>query len=409
MTISLPPQGFDFTDPAVYENRVPHEEFLALRKNAPVYWVEQPAEARAGFLGTGYWVVSRHADVLAVSKDSTNYSTWENGAIIRFPSDMTREQVELQRVMVVNQDPPDHTRLRNIINRGFTPRAVGGLTEMLERRAQTIVAEALVKGSGNFVEDVAAELPLQAIADLLGVPQEDRHKLFHWSNQMLAFDDPEIPGDPTAASIEILGYFMAMAEDRMANPRNDIVTKLVQGDAEGNALTADEFGYFTILLTVAGNETTRTAITHGMNAFLDNPGQWELYKRERPATAVDEIIRWATPVTAFQRTALNDVEVGGQLVRKGERVGLFYASSNFDDAVFKDPYTFDITRDPNPHLAFGGHGAHYCLGANLARLEVEIMFNALADVLPDINKAGEARRLRHAWVNGIKDLPVNYK
>lgn len=408
MTTPLP-TGFDLTDPEIYEQRVPHEEFLALRQNAPVHWIDQVPEARAGMIGDGYWAVSRHADVLAVSKDSHNYSTWENGAIIRFPADMTREQVELQRVMVVNQDPPDHTRLRNIINRGFTPRAIGELRDALEARAIRIVNEAREKGSGNFVSDVAAELPLQAIADLLGVPQDDRYKLFEWSNIMMAFDDPDIEGDPTEASVELLSYFMAMAEDRAAHPRDDIVTRLVQGDADGNALTADEFGYFVILLTVAGNETTRTATTHGMNAFFDNPDQWELFKRERPATAVDEIIRWATPVTVFQRTALNDVEIGGQTVRKGDRLGLFYGSANFDESVFDAPYRFDIRRDPNPHLAFGGHGAHYCLGANLARLEVGLIFDAIADVLPDISKSGEPRRLRHAWVNGIKDLPVLYR
>lgn len=408
-TIAGIPAGFDFTDPSIYAERVPHEEFHTMRTTAPVCWIDQPPEAHAGLIGDGYWAISRHADILTVSKDSKNYSTHENGAIIRFAADMTREQVEATRAMVVNQDPPDHTRLRNIISRGFTPRAVGALHDALQARALTIVEEAKEKGSGNFVEDIAAELPLQAIADLLGVPQEDRHKIFNWSNQMLAFDDPEYGQDPTAASAEILGYFMAMAEDRKASPRKDIVSKLVKGDAQGNALTADEFGFFTILLSVAGNETTRNAITHGMNAFFDNPDQWELYKRERPASAVDEIIRWATPVTVFQRTALTDVTIGGQSIPKGDRIGLFYGSANFDERVFTDPHSFDVLRDPNPHLAFGGHGAHYCIGANLARVEVGIIFNVIADLLPDIRKAGEPRRLRHAWINGIKDLPANYR
>jgi cholest-4-en-3-one 26-monooxygenase len=163
------------------------------------------------------------------------------------------------------------------------------------------------------------------------------------------------------------------------------------------------------MLTVAGNETTRNAITHGMNAFLDHPDQWELWKAERPETMVDEVIRWATPVTSFQRTALNDVRVGDVEVERGQRVGLFYASANFDDSVFDDPFRFDITRDPNPHVAFGGHGAHYCIGANLARLEVKVMFETLADLVPDIAKVGEPRRLRSGWINGIKDLQVAYR
>jgi len=202
---------------------------------------------------------------------------------------------------------------------------------------------------------------------------------------------------------------MAMADDRRKNPQDDLVTKLITADVDGHALGDDEFGYFTIILTVAGNETTRNAITHGMNAFFENPDQWELYKRERPECAVDEIIRWATPVSVFQRTALNDVEVGGQQVKKGERVGLFYASANFDTDVFDDPHRFDITRSPNPHLSFGGHGAHYCIGANLARMEVDLIFNAIADIMPDISKAAEPRRLRHAWINGIKELRVDYR
>jgi cholest-4-en-3-one 26-monooxygenase len=346
--------------------------------------------------------------VLEVSKNSADFSTYENGAIIRFAADMTREQVEATRELMINHDPPDHTRLRSIISRGFTPRAVSLLQENLEVRTERILHEAKAKGSGDFIADVAAELPLQVIADLLGVPQEDRHKIFDWSNQMMIFDDPEFGQDPSVASAELLAYFMALAEERKATPRNDIVTKLVNGDAQGNELTADEFGFFVILLSVAGNETTRTAIAHGMNAFLDHPEQWELYKAERPATTVDEIVRWATPVTAFQRTTLNDVVVGGQPIPKGDRVGLFYASANFDEAVFTDPYRFDILRDPNPHLAFGGHGAHYCIGANLARAEIDVIFNAIADIVPRIRKTREPRRLRHPWVNALKDLPVAY-
>jgi cholest-4-en-3-one 26-monooxygenase len=411
MSSTVVPEGFDFTHPPLLEKGIPHEQFLALRMNAPVHWVEQSPGSYDGMStdsGSGYFAVSAHADVAAVSKNSKDFSTFENGAIIRFSEGMEREQVELQRMIMINQDPPEHTATRHIVSRGFTPRAIGQLEEVMVQRAELIVKDALTKGEGNFVEDVAAELPLQAIADLLGVPQEDRHKLFHWSNQMLASDDPDIEGEPDVAAAEILGYSMMMAADRKANPRDDIVTKLVHADKEGRGLTDDEFGYFVILLTVAGNETTRNAITHGMNAFLDNPDQWELWKRERPATMVDEVIRWASPISVFQRTALTDIDVGGVPVKKGQRVGLFYASANYDYSVFEDPHTFNILRDPNPHVAFGGHGAHYCIGANLARQEVRVIFDALADHAPDITKLEEPRRLRHAWVNGIKDLQVKY-
>jgi len=404
------PVGFDPTDPDLCLAGIPHEHLLELRRTAPVWWVDQPPESRAGFDGTtGFWAISKHADVSAVSRNSKDFSSQENGAIIRFAPDMTREQVELQSIMVINQDPPDHTKLRQIISRGFTPRSINGLHDVLQERADAIVDDAIAKGSGDFVSEVAAELPLQAIADLIGVPQEDRRKLFDWSNTMMSYDDPEFVDGPDIAAAEILGYAMGLAEQRKQDPRDDIITKLITADVDGHGqLTEDEFGYFFIMLVVAGNETTRNAITHGMNAFFSNPDQWELWKSQRPATMVDEVIRWATPVTVFQRTALNDVMVGDQLVKEGERVGLYYASANHDEDVFTNPDVFDITRDPNPHLAFGGHGAHYCIGANLARLEVQIMFDTIADRMPDIAQLGEARRLRHGWINGIKELPVKY-
>ncbi len=405
---ALPP-GFDPTDPSLNQERIPLDEFMLARKTAPVFWVDQAPEACAGFDDGGFWAVSRHADISAISKDSKNFSAAENGVIIRFASDMTRDQVELQGVMLVNKDAPDHTKMRQIISRGFTPRAIGKLHDILVERADKIVTDALAKGSGDFVEDIAAELPLQAIADLLGVPQEDRSKLFSWSNQMLSYDDPDVEGDSAIAAAEILGYSMMLADERRKEPKDDIITKLISESDDGyGTLSDDEFGFFVILLAVAGNETTRNAITHGMMAFFNDPDQWELWKNERPSTMVDEAIRWATPVSSFQRTALNDVEVGGQLVKKGQRVGIFYASGNHDEEVFEDSMTFDIKRDPNPHLAFGGHGAHYCIGANLARLEVEIMFNAIADKLPGIAPNGDHKRLRSAWINGIKELPVKY-
>jgi len=407
-TAEILPPGFDPTDPFLCEENIPLEQFLELRQTAPVWWVEQEPGARAGFNDTGYWAVSKHADVAAVSKNSKDFSSAENGAIIRFGPDMTRDQIELQQIMLINQDPPVHTRTRQLISRGFTPRSINALHDVLIGRANTIIDAALEKGEGDFVEEVAAELPLQAIADLLGVPQEDRRKLFDWSNQMLAQDDPEYGGQPDVAAAEILGYAMEMAADRRENPQDDIITKLVHADMDGEKLGEDEFGYFVIMLAVAGNETTRNAITHGMNAFFDHPDQWELFKKERPKTATDEIIRWATPVSVFQRTALNDVIVGEQEVKKGQRVGIFYASGNHDEDVFDKPGDFNIMRDPNPHLAFGGHGAHYCIGANLARLEVEVMFNAIADRMPDITKTGDPIRLRHGWINGIKHLPVTY-
>ncbi len=408
MAVPQLPEGFDVNDPDMTSHRVPRAEYDELRRAAPIWWQAQP-RGRDGFDDDGHWVLTRHADVKEVSRNDAAFSTYENTAIIRFNEGIAREQIDMQRVILLNMDAPQHTRMRSIISRGFTPRAVNNLREALDARAKNIVQTALASGAGEFVRDVACELPLQAIAELLGVPQEDRGKIFEWSNRMVSYDDPDFdPDDGATASFEMLSYFMAMAEDRKATPANDIVTKLVTADIDGQELTSDEFGFFTILLSVAGNETTRNAISHGMVAFMEHPEQWELFKRERPETAADEIVRWSTPVLVFQRTAKEDVVVGGQQINAGQRVGLYYAAANFDPDVFDDPYTFDITRDPNPHLGFGGTGAHYCIGANLARMEISLIFNAIADHLPDISLLGDPKRLRSGWLNGIKELPVSY-
>jgi cholest-4-en-3-one 26-monooxygenase len=401
------PDGFDFTDPDLYQNRIPIEEFAELRRTAPVWWNAQPHNL-AGFGDDGYWVVTRHAEVKEVSRHSDVYSSAENTAIIRFNPDMTRDKIEAQRLIMLNIDPPHHSKVRGIVSRGFTPKAVSRLKDTLAERAERIVTTAREQGGGDFVTQVACELPLQAIAELLGIPQDDRHKVFDWSNQMVAYDDPEYSINPEAASAELLGYAWAMAEARKKCPMDDIVTTLVNADIEGTALGSDEFGFFVLLLAVAGNETTRNAISHGMHAFLTHPEEWERYKAERPATTADEIVRFSTPVMSFQRTATQDTVLGGVEIKKGQRVGMFYSSANFDTDVFADPHRFDITRDPNPHLGFGGTGAHYCVGANLAKVEIDLIFNAIADHMPDIRAEADPRRLRSGWLNGIKELRVSY-
>ncbi|SFQ09887.1 cholest-4-en-3-one 26-monooxygenase [Amycolatopsis arida] len=407
MSTPLLPTGFDFTDPDLYATRLPLEEFALLRRTAPVWWNPQPHN-KAGFRDDGFWVVTRLEDVKTISKDCELFSSREKTAIIRFDESMTEDVLDVNRLMMVNMDPPQHTKLRRIVSKGFTPRAIGRLENALRERAERIAHEARRKGSGDFVNDVACELPLQAIAELLGIPQQDRRKIFDWSNQMIGYDDPEYDVEPVAASTELIGYAWNMAEDRRKCPMDDIVTKLVHADVDGESLSSDEFGFFVILLAVAGNETTRNAITHGMKALLDHPEQWELYKEQRPKTAPDEIVRWATPVVAFQRTATADTELGGQHIRKGDRVGMFYSSANFDPEVFDEPKRFDVLRDPNPHVGFGGTGAHYCLGANLARLEIDLMFNAIADAMPNIREVAPPVRLRSGWLNGIKHYEVSY-
>ncbi|MFF4485420.1 cytochrome P450 [Streptomyces sp. NPDC001544] len=402
------PDGFDFTDPDLLHHRVPLPEFAELRQAEPVRWIPQ-RHGLAGFADDGYWAVTRHADVKYVSTHPEIFSSYLNTAIIRFTEHMRREAIDAQRLILLNMDPPEHTRVRQIIQRGFTPRSIRALEDRLRARAEAIVAAAGARsGPFDFVTQVACELPLQAIAELIGIPQDDRAKIFDWSNKMIAYDDPEYAiteeiGQESAA--ELIAYAMNMATDRKRCPAQDIVTTLVAAEHEGN-LNSDEFGFFVLMLAVAGNETTRNAITHGMHAFLTHPEQWDLYKRERPSTAAEEIVRWATPVNSFQRTAAQDTELGGKQIRKGDRVGLFYASANHDPEVFTDPGAFDITRDPNPHLGFGGGGPHYCLGKSLAVLEIDLIFNAIADAMPDLRLAADPRRLRSAWINGVKELRV---
>ncbi|MEU0055021.1 cytochrome P450 [Streptomyces sp. NPDC006334] len=403
------PDGFDFTDPDLLQHHVPLPELAELRRAEPVRWIPQSGNV-AGFQDEGYWAVTRHADVRYVSTHPELFSSTVNTAIIRFNEHIRRDSIDAQRLILLNMDPPEHTRVRQIVQRGFTPRSIRALEQRLRDRAGDIVAAAReLDGPFDFVTSVACELPLQAIAELIGIPQGDRTKIFDWSNKMIAYDDPEYAiteevGAQSAA--ELISYAMTMAAARKQCPAHDIVSTLVAAEDQGN-LNSDEFGFFVLMLAVAGNETTRNAITHGMHAFLTHPEQWELYKRERPSTAAEEIVRWATPVFAFQRTATQDTELGGRTIRKGERVGLFYASANHDPEVFDRPDAFDVTRDPNPHLGFGGGGPHFCLGKSLAVLEIDLIFNAIADAMPGLRLVGDPRRLRSAWINGVKELRVS--
>lgn len=402
------PPGFDFTDPDIYAERLPVAELAEMRRSAPIWWNEQPL-GKGGFDDGGFWVVTKHKDIKEISLRSDIFSSLEKTALPRYKDGTAGEQVDRGKFVLLNMDAPQHTRLRKIVSRAFTPRAVERLRDDLNDRARRIVAAAATEGAGDFVEQVSSELPLQAIAGLMGVPQEDRKKLFHWSNQMVGDQDPEFAeNDAINSSVELIMYGMQMAANRAKNPRQDLVTTLVQADVDGHKLSEDEFGFFVILLAVAGNETTRNSITQGMMAFTDYPDQWELYKTERPITTADEIVRWATPVTSFQRTALQDYELSGVQVKRGQRVVMFYRSANFDEDVFDDPFSFNILRDPNPHVGFGGTGAHYCMGANLARMTIDLIFNAIADQVPDLTSQGKPERLRSGWLNGIKHWQVDY-
>jgi cholest-4-en-3-one 26-monooxygenase len=385
-----------------------HEMFKVLREQQPVHWSDEPD-------GPGFWSITKHADLQMVNRDTTTFSS-EVGGTQRI--DIGSSGFDTRGVMLVDTDPPRHTRYRRLVNKGFTPRMINLLEQHLRYRAELIVDEVIERGGCEFVEDLAAELPLQAIAEIMGVPQEDRRLMFDWSNTMIGAQDPEYqdpddPEKPMKAAAEIFAYANQLAEARRSDPRDDIVTILINAEIEGEQLSELEFDMFMLLLTVAGNETTRNATSAGMHAMLSNPDQLaQLVARADDtayvSTAIDEVLRWATPVLHFRRTATVDTEVRGQEIAAGDKLLIWHISANRDEEVFADPFTFDIERTPNEHVAFGGGGAHYCLGANLAKLEIEIIFSEILSRMPDITQAGEMEPLRSNFIGGVKHLPVTF-
>jgi cholest-4-en-3-one 26-monooxygenase len=397
----------DLLDRDRFTEGIPHEWFTWLRANDPVHRHAEPG-------GDGFWVVTRYEDIVAANRDATSFSSAQDrGGVVTLEGPVAPiEGQEMAGNMMLFMDPPDHTRYRKLVNRGFTPRMIAALEEHLRDLTVRIIEDAIAKRDCDFVVDVAAELPLEVIAELLGVPQEDRFKLFDWSNRMVGSEDPEYQVSDEHvmnAQIEMFMYAQALAEQRRADPEPDIVTTLLNAEVDGDSLSEMDFNLFFMLLSVAGNETTRNAIAHGMNAFLEHPDQWELLVSDPTAhidTAVEELLRWASPVLFFRRNCTRDTELGGKLIRAGDKISLWYISGNRDESVFDEPFRFDITRDPNPHIAFGGGGPHFCLGAQLARLEIKLLFRELAARVPRLEALGAPDRLRSNFIGGIKHLPL---
>jgi cholest-4-en-3-one 26-monooxygenase len=375
----------------------PHDQFAWLRANSPVHWHEGEP---------GFWAVTRYEDVIHVSRRSDLFSSHRKLALFE---ELSEEQIALQRLMMLNQDPPEHTRRRSLVNRGFTPRTIGAL----EQHIRDICDDLLDKCSGeiDFVTEVAAPLPLYVICELLGAPVADRDKVFAWSNRMIGSQDPDYASSPeegSSAAMEVYAYANQLAAQRRANPRDDIVTKLLQSDENGETLAEDEFDLFVLLLVVAGNETTRNAASGGMLALFEHPDQWDRLVADPTlaTTAADEIVRWVSPVNLFRRTSTKDQVLGGQPIKADDKVVVFYGSANRDTSVFPDADVFDIGRTPNPHIGFGGGGAHFCLGNHLAKLELRVLFEQLARRHPRLRQSGPARRLRSNFISGIKELPA---
>jgi cholest-4-en-3-one 26-monooxygenase len=394
--------GIDVYDLDTYTRAVPHEAFRTLRAEAPVYFHPEPN-------GRGFWALTRYADVLAASKDPATFSS-RSGTNI---PDYSASDLSVIQLMMINMDPPQHAKFRRLTRMGFTPKMVAKVEPLIARAAAEVVDRVARSGECDLVRAVSAELPLIVLCDILGVAQQDRGKIFDWSNRLIGFDDPEFQTsleDGKRAAAEVWMYAGALAMQRQASaPDADLVSALVHAQVDGEKLTEMEVSSFFLLLSVAGNETTRNLISGGLLTLLENPEQLQRLKDDPSLlpTAVDEMLRWVTPVMHFRRTATRDVELHGQNIKAGDKVVLYYVSANRDEEVFPDAHKFDVGRTPNDHLAFGA-GEHFCLGATLARLEIKHMFAELLRRLPDIRLSGQVRRLRSNFINGWKQIPVRF-
>jgi cholest-4-en-3-one 26-monooxygenase len=391
----------DLTSPDQWTQGIPHEQFAWLRREAPVFWHESDDPAVPGF-----WALTRHADVQAANRDIDRFSSERGGVFLTVQTD---EQRDLFR-SIIETDRPGHTRLRRLVNRGFTPRAIAQFEASYRQAVRDVLADVVGRGTFDWVTEVATVLPAYAISELLGVPVEDRPQVTAWTNTISGANDPEFADGadaPMNAAIALYTYGTQLAEQRRAEPRDDIVTSLIT-EVDDDALGAHEFEIFVLALAVAGNETTRTAMSQGMLALLEQPEQMALLRKDPGSapTAADEIIRWSTPIVYFRRTATCDLELHGVAIREDDPVALYFLSANYDDTVFEDPHRFDIARAPNPHVSFGGGGPHYCLGAHLARFEISVLLEELLAHTRSIDRAGDAVRLRSSWINGLKHLPV---
>ncbi len=382
--------GVDLADVDLFREGIPHDLFASLRRDTPV-----SSNGR-------FWSVVRHADAVAATRDPALSS---NAGIMLFdqPGLVSGDAPH----MMIEMDPPQHTRYRRLVNTGFTPRMVGRLEKHVREIGGGLIDRAAAGETCDFVTDVASQLPMQVISELLGVPAEDRQQVADWSNAVIAFDDDQPAIAPMSSMYR---YAEQLVSAKREEPGDDLMTALLDAELDGEQLSPAEINLFFLLLAVAGNETTRTAIAHGMLAFCDRPDQWRQLRADRSLVpmAVEEILRWSTPILHFRRTATADTEIGGQAISPGERVVVWYCSANFDEEVFADPMRFDVARQPNDHVAFGGGGPHFCLGANLARLEIRVTFEELLDRFAHVELAGPVERIRSNFTNGLRHMPVRF-
>ncbi len=392
----------DIYDPEGYVDAVPREIFARLRSEAPVFWQELPD-------GRGFWALLKHADVMLASKDPATFSAARGGIVIEDPAP---DQLERIRMMLLAMDPPEHVRMRRIVLEAFTPTAIMAMEPWLRERAQRIMADAAERGECDFVRDMAAELPMQTINQMMAIPVEDRGRIVELGDRIIGRSDPDFaPGpDESDPHTELGAYGFGLASERRGKPGKDLISVMLNADTEEHPLDEAEFAGLFVQIAVAGNETTRTLLAGGLLALIEHPEAWTVLAADptRLPTAVEEMLRWVTPVHYFRRTATRDVELRGCKIREGDRVVLHYTSANFDEEVFDDPLRFDVARDPNPHLALG-FGEHFCLGARLARLEARVFFEEFFRHFEAVELVGRPRRLRSNLNNAIKEMPIRLR
>ncbi|MFQ5667730.1 MAG: cytochrome P450 [Candidatus Binatia bacterium] len=398
----------NLTDPDIFQKGVPHEMFKLLRHQAPVFWHKEES-------GPGFWAITKYADLKAVSTNPALFSSQRRGTLMREP---TPQELPFIQSIMLNMDPPKHRQYRALVNKAFSPRMVNNLRGRIQEMVKRIINGVIEKGQCDFVEDVAALLPMEVICEMMGVPQEDRHSVYTIGNQMVGFDDPDLQAgrrslelnDAEGAAAEMFMYAGKLHEKARTHPGDDLATALVNADVNGETLSESDFNFFFLLLLIAGNETTRTVTTNGMLALIQHPDQLNDLRRDLSLlhSAVEEILRYAPAVHTFRRQATADTQIRGQRIKEDDKLMLWYPSANRDEEVFENPDTFDIRRSPNEHLAFGV-GEHFCLGANLARLELREIFRGLVTRLHDIELAAPPRRLRSTFINGVKEMHVRFR
>jgi len=382
-----------------------HGALAKLRHERPVAWHQHPDS------GKGFWSLTRYDDVAAATRDWETFSSAYGIQVMTDPEDTQRMGIR----SMISTDPPKHTKLRGVVNRGFTPKIVAKAEESVRHRAREIVDAIAPKGEIEFVSEVSAVLPVAIICDMMGVPEADRPRLLDFTNRLLAGGDPEYGGTKESlqkAAEELRDYGLWLGKARLEHPENDLTTTLVHAEVDGEAMPPEDLGPFFLLLVAAGNETTRNAISHGLWAFTQFPDQKQRWLADLDgcaATASEEIVRWASPLLHMRRTVSRDTTFAGVDMRKGDKVAMWYVSTNRDEAYFDDPYRFDITRAPNEQGGFGTGGPHFCLGAHLARREVIVMFTELLSRLPDIEATAPPAKLRSNFIHGVKRLPAAFK